>query len=94
MQVLWLIKLVSNLVSHPKPSRYLGSGNQYFVFFSWSFFLHNCVCVWIQACIYEDICYILSVAYMFFHRYEIFGCFSHQMIGNISYIFAFVLTSV
>lgn len=31
---------------------------------------------------------------MFFHRYEIFGCFSHRMIGNISYIFAFVLTSV
>ena len=30
---------------------------------------------------------------MFFHRYEIFGCFSHQMIGNISYIFAFVLTA-
>lgn len=37
MQVLWLIKLVSNLVSHPKPSRYLGSGNQYFVFFSGAF---------------------------------------------------------
>ena len=30
---------------------------------------------------------------MFFHRYEIFGCFRHQMIGNISYIFAFVLTA-
>lgn len=45
IQVFWLIKLVSDLMSLPKTSRDLGSGNQYFLCFFWRFFLHNFVCV-------------------------------------------------
>ena len=56
IQVLWLIKLVSNLMSHPKPSRYLGSGNQYFL----------CVCLFSPG----DFSYIIVCVCEFRHVFK------------------------
>lgn len=44
--------------------------------------------------VFKIFCYILSVAYMFFHRYEIFWLFQSSNDWKQKLHFAFVLTSV
>lgn len=68
-----------------------------FMCFFWRFFLHiSCVCVcrWVNSSVYLKRYCIVSVNLKFFHSFQLFGYFNYPIIGNRSYLFAWVYFTV
>lgn len=75
MQAPWLLKLATDLISHPKTFIDLGSG-ALSVFLLETFLTFFCICEF--RCVFKKI----FVTYGVFHSSQVFGYINHHVIGK------------